>query len=69
MPDEKDITVDPARARMHMLSEGLAITVVAPYLLHLASKSRDPTDRLMLTGIGLGTLLVDGYLLSRWTRK
>lgn len=60
------ICINPQQQRLHVASELVAVLLVAPVTLYMASKATDPTTRAIGMAIGIGTLAVDGWLLLRW---
>jgi hypothetical protein len=54
---------------IHTASEAFAVAVVAPFLIYAGTRKRKLTqiERNALVGIGIATLVVDGYLLSKYT--
>lgn len=52
---------------LHMITEGLAIFVLAPYLLYLSlSQPLNMFHRIALIIIVILTLIIDGYFLIQW---
>jgi len=53
-----------------MASEALAVLAIAPFLIAvgLSKKPIDPVSKKVLVGLGIGTLILDGYLLSKWKK-
>jgi hypothetical protein len=63
------INIPESQVRLHRTAETLAIVAVAPFMLYLASRKSLPQWARTSAGvIALGTLLIDGYLLSRWSQ-
>lgn len=63
------IDMTSIRKFIHMVSETIAIVIIAPYMLFLAGKQSDITARVFLTLTAIGTFIVDGYLLWRWIKN
>ena len=62
--------VPQSQVSVHVASEAVALLVAVPLLLATASTPR-PTDiqRRGLRALAVGTLLVDGWLLTQWARQ
>ena len=61
------VQIPEAQRRVHIATEALALIVVAPFSLWLATrKDLPPLARVTAGAIGVGTLLVDGALLLQW---
>ena len=60
--------ISPERKNIHMASEAIAVLTIAPFLIAvgLSKKPIDPISKKVLVGLGVGTLVLDGYLLSKW---
>ncbi len=55
---------------VHIGSELLALLVVAPFMFALGRNTTlSPSTRRLSTAIGIGTLLVDGYLLHKFVKN
>ena len=56
--------------KVHRASEGIALFVAAPALLWVATRDRKLTtgEKMVLGGLALGTLAVDGYLYGRYRK-
>ncbi len=53
---------------LHVAAEWAAVLVVVPALTWIAFNSRVPRSaRLIAGGVALASLVVDSYLLSRWS--
>jgi len=50
---------------IHILFEALAVAS-APYVLYLSTKQEKKEEQYFLIALGLGSLLIDGYLLYDW---
>lgn len=56
--------------RVHVAAETVALLAVAPLLLWVATQRQLPDWARMGAGVaGVGTLLVDGWLLSKYLEK
>ena len=64
------VKVPQSRVNVHVVSEAVALLVAVPLLLATAANPR-PTDaqRRGLRALAVGTLLVDGWLLTQWARE
>lgn len=52
---------------LHMITEGLAIFILAPYLLYLSlTQHLNIFHRIALIIIVILTLIIDGYFLIQW---
>ena len=61
--------ISSSQVRLHRISEAAAIFVGVPMLLSAASSATlTPTQRRGLKAMAIATLVVDGYLLTRWGR-
>jgi hypothetical protein len=61
------VLISDKQRRLHMRSELLAVLVVAPFSFWLASRRELPRGARVAAGVlGVATLAVDGYLLSRY---
>jgi predicted nucleotidyltransferase len=62
--------ISKSQRQLHVLSEGVALFVIAPFLLSV-SKNEGLTEgqRRGLQATAVATILVDGYLLSRWMQN
>lgn len=64
-----DVRITPTQRTLHMTTEAVALFAVAPFMIWISGqKSLEPWARKYAMALGLGTLLVDGYLLSRYLR-
>lgn len=65
------VTCIPPRQRdLHVATEAIALVVVAPFMLWLSRRRElEPWARRTALTIGVGTLLIDGYLLSRYVAR
>jgi hypothetical protein len=63
-------TISQSQRDLHVWSEAAALVVVAPLLTYVAVTQRQlpPWQRWGLLGVAVGTLLIDGWLLTRWRR-
>jgi hypothetical protein len=62
--------IPESQRQLHATSEALAVVVAAPFLFWLSANPRlPPWARVTAAVMGAGTLLVDGYLLTRMVRK
>ena len=62
-----DICVPGSQVRLHVITERLAVFVVAPFLAYLATRRELPSwARAGAAAVAAGTLIVDGHLLTRW---
>lgn len=68
MASAQELCVSPHQRDLHILTEALAVVVIAPFLGYVATRPRELTtfERVGIWGIVAGTLLVDGFLLYRW---
>ena len=56
--------------KLHMLTEFVALTAVAPFMFLLAANNKLPlSSRVAAGAVGTGTLLIDGVLLYSWLRR
>jgi len=64
------ICIDQRQRNLHVLSEGAAIVILAPFLAWCALR-RDlpPGARAVAGAAAVATVLVDGYLLMRFLRR
>ena len=62
--------VPQSQVSVHVVSEAVALLVAVPLLLATAATPR-PTDaqRRGLRALAFGTMLVDGWLLTQWSRR
>ena len=62
------VLVSPEQARLHRKTEAVALWVGAPFMLWLATRERrlSTGERTALAAFAVGTILVDGYLWSRF---
>jgi hypothetical protein len=64
------VSNDLTQWRVHVISETLAVLIVVPFSVYVASRKQLPAwARVVAGGIGVATLLVDGYLLTRNLRR
>ncbi len=62
--------ITKTQERVHRSGELAAILGVAPFLAYLSTRQRlTPGNQMALAGIAVGTLLIDGWLLSRWEQE
>lgn len=59
--------ISPRQRDVHVVSEALALAVVAPFMVYVAVTARDPSVRAAAAAVAVGTVLVDGWLLYRFT--
>lgn len=62
----------PAHQRSaHVASEAVAILTAVPFLFWAATRSRELTkaEKAGLIALGVGTLVIDGYLLHNYLRQ
>ncbi len=65
-----DVCIDDDQRQLHVTSEAIAVTLVAPFMFYLAWQKGLPAwARAVSFGIGVGTVLVDGKLLLDYLRK
>jgi hypothetical protein len=63
------VTIPRSQRTLHVTSEAVALFAVAPFMIWLSGqKSLEPWARNYAMALGLGTILVDGFLLSRYIR-
>lgn len=61
--------ITPRQRDLHVATEAIALVAVAPFMLWLSRRRElEPWARRTALGIAVGTLVVDGYLLSRYVR-
>lgn len=61
--------ISPRQRQVHVASETVAVLVIAPFLAYLAQRRALPTwARVGAAAVAVGTLVVDGWLLSRYLR-
>jgi predicted benzoate:H+ symporter BenE len=62
------VCIMPSQARLHRSTEAAAVLVVAPFLFYIATRKSLPNWARMVAAVfGVGTVLVDGYLLTKWS--
>ncbi len=62
------VCISDARRKLHRTTELIAVFAVAPFMIWLSTNKRlPPWARVASGAIGVGTLLVDGYLALRYT--
>lgn len=61
--------VSPLKRRVHIGAERVAVFVVAPGLFWVSHRMPRGKDRSFVQAVALGTLLVDGWLLTQWGRS
>lgn len=61
--------ISKSQHKVHVVAESIALFVVAPFLLSV-SKNEGLTEsqRRGLQATAVATILVDGYLLTRWAQ-
>jgi hypothetical protein len=58
------------QARLHVVAEAAAVLLVVPFMGFVATRKELPTwTRWTAAGIGVGTLVVDGFLLTRFLQR
>lgn len=55
-----------ADKEFHIFTEALSVLVAAPLLWHIGAQQANPNNRLVLQGMAVILVLVDGYLLTKW---
>jgi hypothetical protein len=55
-----------AQRNLHIITESLAVFILAPILIYIGLKQKNQWYKSFLIILGIGTLIVDGYLLSQW---
>jgi len=56
----------PAREKeFHIITEALAVLIVAPALAYIGFQQHNPQYKIFLLGLSLLIVLIDGYLLSQ----
>lgn len=64
------VSITKAQRDVHVAAEILGLTVVAPFSFYLATRKTLPAwARAASAGVGLGSLILDGYLLSRYLEE
>jgi len=62
--------IPPAQRSLHVVTEAVAVFAIAPFMFWLATKKQlPPWARGTSLAIAAGTLLVDGWLLTRFLRE
>ena len=62
--------ISASQVRLHRLSEAAAVLIGVPLLLSAASSERlSDTQRRSLKAMAIATLVIDGYLLTRWSLR
>ena len=59
----------PIRRRVHIASELGALVLAVPMLLWSSTQTPALAARLALRSLAIATVLIDGWLLSRWYAK
>lgn len=63
------VCVAPSQVRLHRVSELVAVLGLAPLLVYVALAASPPRwARTGLVAAAIGTVLIDGYLLTQWRR-
>jgi hypothetical protein len=63
----RPVLITEGQRRLHVASEWVAVALVVPALGWVALNPRVPrTARWIAGAVAVGSLLVDGYLLTRW---
>lgn len=61
------VGISQSQRRLHILSEAAAVTLVAPFMFYVATRKELPSwARFAAAAIGVGTIVVDGYLLAKY---
>lgn len=63
------IVVTEGQRNLHVSSEAVAVFAVAPFMFWLAFQDLPKWARRTSAVIGLGTVLVDGYLLLQYLKR
>lgn len=68
MQPDGSVIISPQQLDLHRTTEGLSLFLGAPLLLWAATRDRPLTthEKLGLGILGIGAILVDGYLLFRF---
>lgn len=65
-----DVTIPDAQRDVHVAAETVAVVAVAPFMIWLAFQRGLPTwARVASAVIGVGTLVVDGGLLWKYSKE
>jgi hypothetical protein len=63
-----DVTVSEKQKTVHQVSEAVAVFLVTPFMIWLATREELPDWARVTSGaVALGTLAVDGWLLCRYS--
>lgn len=70
MTTKSDTSISSTQRGVHVTTEAFAVLAVAPFLLYAATRKREltPVEKGLLATAAIGTLLVDGWLLYRFSR-
>ncbi len=61
--------ISPSQRALHIGGELAAVTLVVPFMAYLATRDQLPGwARAGAAAVGIGSLLVDGYLLAQFLR-
>ncbi len=64
------VTISQQQRQLHMAGEAIAVTLVAPFMFYLSTRKELPAwARVASAGIGIGTLIIDGYLLAQYVSQ
>lgn len=67
IPADQRVIISRRQRRIHVVGEVLAITLVVPFMGYLTTRRTLPTwVRLGTAAVGLGSLLLDGYVLWKF---
>lgn len=70
IPIDQRVVISRHQRRVHVVGEVLAITFVVPFMGYLATRRTLPTwVRLSAAAVGLGSLLLDGYVLWKFAES
>jgi hypothetical protein len=59
--------MDKFQKQVHILTEAIAVFILVPTLFLIAKDQTNNSYKHTVRLIALGTLIVDGYLLIKWT--
>lgn len=51
---------------LHIITEALAVFIITPIIIYIALKQSNDWYKYFLIILAIGTLIVDGYLLSQY---
>ncbi len=63
------VCIHPDQRRVHMATEALSLLVTVPFFFWLATELEQPALKTLATGLGVGALVVDGWLLYRFATR